>query len=217
MDNFSELLKNVIGYYEASKNIANEFGAPSIYFHQKALEWQQNDFLSERHLEYVYATLSAWGMHRMGKTGAKMPDFDIFKNSILAAKKELIIWKELNIKQIGEKEFHKLLPDLTKVCFNITATTSNSRLVSSSKTLAHILPDLVCPMDREYTLMFFYESKSLTKKKECEVFGYVMQKMWDFYHEPKTSIIKCEKSKSFCESYPKIFDNLIIAYKKEKQ
>ena len=212
-----ELKNNVEKYYKKAQSVAESFGGPSIYFHEKALECIDKEFLSEKHLEYIYATLASWGMHRMGKMGAKMPDFDIFKNSILAAKKELIIWKELNIKQIGEKEFHKLLPNLTKVCFNITATTSNSRLVSSSKTLAHILPDLVCPMDREYTLMFFYESKSLTKKKECEVFGYVMQKMWDFYHEPKTSIIKCEKSKSFCESYPKIFDNLIIAYKKEKQ
>ena len=47
----------------------NLFVGPSLYFHQKALECYEKEFLSDRHLEYVYATLVAWGMHRMGPGG----------------------------------------------------------------------------------------------------------------------------------------------------
>lgn len=214
-DNYCELLDNTLMYYNASLNVANKFGGPSIYFHQKALEWQQRDFLGERHLEYVYAMLASWGMHRMGKTGAKMPNYNDFKESILSVRKELVSWKDLSIEKIDKNAFDELLPHLQDVCFRINASKCDTKLVSSSKTLAHILPNLVCPMDREYTLTFFYGEKNLTKTKELKAFNYIMQKMWDFYHEPKTSIIKCEKNKAFCESLPKIFDNMIIAYKIE--
>ena len=214
-DNYSKLLSNTKMYYDASLIVANDFGGPSIYFHQKALEWQQKDFLSERHLEYVYAMLASWGMHRMGKTGAKMPNYKDFKESILSVKNELISWRELRIEKLGKKELDTLLPKLTEVCFNIVATTSDSKLVSSSKTLAHILPNLVCPIDREYTLTFFYGNKNLTKTKELKAFNYIMKKMWDFYHNSNNvSFIKCQNGKAFCDSLPKIFDNMIIAYKK---
>ena len=81
------------GYYARSLNIAKLFGEPAMYFHQKALEWQQNDFLGDRHLEYIYATLLAWGMQRPGARGATMPAFNDFKDSISAVKKQLQEWK----------------------------------------------------------------------------------------------------------------------------
>lgn len=210
-----ELKNNVEKYYKKAQSVAESFGGPSIYFHEKALECIDKEFLSEKHLEYIYATLASWGMHRMGKTGAKMPNYNDFKESILSVRKELVSWKDLSIEKIDKNAFDELLPHLQDVCFRINASKCDTKLVSSSKTLAHILPNLVCPMDREYTLTFFYGEKNLTKTKELKAFNYIMQKMWDFYHEPKTSIIKCEKNKAFCESLPKIFDNMIIAYKIE--
>ena len=57
---------------------------PPIFFHEKAIGCCNNeDFLSDSHLEYIYAMLVSWGMHRAGGKGAKMPPFEIFRESIL--------------------------------------------------------------------------------------------------------------------------------------
>jgi len=36
----------------------------------------------ERFIEYIYATLASWGMHRMGPGSSKMEDYDKFKFSV---------------------------------------------------------------------------------------------------------------------------------------
>ena len=82
VNNYNKLVNGLSKYITPFTS----FFGPSLYFHQKALEFQQKDFLSNIHIEYVYATLVAWGMHRMGPNGAKMPDYDIFKSSILDPK-----------------------------------------------------------------------------------------------------------------------------------
>lgn len=211
---YNLLIQNLSNYYPKSLNVAKTFGEPAIYFHQKALEWQQKDFLGDRHLEYIYATLTAWGMQRPGKRGATMSTFDDFKKSILAVKQPLLEWKDLRIETIDYLTFKEMLSDLTDVCFSIKATTStNTRIVSCSKTLAHILPNLVCPIDKRYTMPFF-DAHLGNIEDERKFFEEVMETMWNFYHNPQVlkAIPVPLLSTPFFESYPKIFDNLVIAY-----
>jgi len=75
-----DILENAERYHEAYYK-AEVFGGPSLYFHQRALETRRQPGSLE-HIEYVYATLVSWGMHRMGKGGPKMCNFDIFRQSI---------------------------------------------------------------------------------------------------------------------------------------
>lgn len=217
--NYNLLIQNLSGlsgYYTKSLNVATSFGEPAIYFHQKALEWQQKDFLGDRHLEYIYATLTAWGMARFGSKGATIPTFFVFKDSVLAHAEQLLKWKDLCIKTIDYLTFNEMLSGLTNVCSSIKATTSKKTwIVSGSKTLAHILPNLVCPIDKKYTLPFFGENPNkMTEEKEQRLFEEVMETMWNFYHNPQVlkAIPAPLPSTPFLESYPKIFDNLVIAY-----
>ena len=195
---------------------------PSVYFHQKAIECARNDkeFLEDRHLEYIYATLASWGMHRMGPKGAKMPDFEKFKNSIQAHEQFFNKVKSKTIDNICHEEFEEILDKLKTICFgreHIQATTSDSKLVSSTKTLAHILPDLVPPIDRQYTLKFFYGTKNRQINNDDsgrKVFEDVMMYMYKVYSKNSqfeklaTDIKSAEKD--FCGSLPKIFDNVVI-------
>lgn len=185
---------------------------PPIFFHEKAIKLCDKDFLSDNHIEAIYAVLVAWGMNRAGEKGAKMPPYHIFKESILRNKWCIENLKEYRIEQIEcEDKFKEILKCLTCLCFNIQATKCSSKLVSSSKTLAHILPNLVCPIDNLYTLTFFKDG--LKKKNEMEKFQYIITQMWLFYKCVKLSKIKV--GLSFAHSYPKIFDNLIIEYVKQ--
>lgn len=212
--NYNLLIQNLSYYNTKSRSVAKSFGAPAIYFHQKALKWQQKNFLGDRHLEYIYATLTAWGMQRPGTRGATMSAFDDFKKSILAVKQPLLEWKDLRIETIDYLTFQEMLSDLTNVCFSIKATTSTkTRIVSCSKTLAHILPYLVCPIDKRYTLPFF-DAHLGSIEDERKFFEEVMETMWNFYQNPQVlnAIPIPLLSTPFFESYPKIFDNLVIAY-----
>lgn len=204
----------------------DNFTGPSLYFHKKAIEMARNDlwFLSNRHIEYIYATLASWGMHRMGSRGAKMPYFEKvgneeenrFKESILIYKKSFLsLRKYKSIVSVSEKDFNNILPELTKICFEINATKSDAKLVSGSKTLAHILPDLVPPIDRQYTLKFMYGNKNHPigdDEKGKEVFKEVMQYMYNLYNQNHklTELANESINSEFNTSLPKIFDNIVI-------
>lgn len=214
INNYHRLVKNLAEYSDTITLTKYTFNGPSLYFHQKALECQQTEFLSNRHIEYVYATLVAWGMHRMGPTGAKMPNFDEFKESIIAHKDKLEELRGKRIEYITRNEIDSIIESLSIICFSIKGSTSNSHLVSGSKTLAHILPNLVCPMDRQYTLRFF---KFRSKDTENDIFKFVMRSMWDFYQNSNNvKSVQSLLGQTFNENYPKIFDNLIIEYVKDK-
>lgn len=92
MNNEDELIRRLSYYYDLSLKVLKEFGGPSVYFHVQAIKEQGTNFLSDRHIEMIYATLASWGMHRMGdpeETKAKMVEFDDFKHSISSQRDEL--------------------------------------------------------------------------------------------------------------------------------
>ena len=133
-----------------------QFTGPSQYFHEKSIELARStgDFLSPLHIERIYAVLPAWGMHRMGKdVKAKVPMFNESEASILMNKDALETLREKNITDDDLKEV--LDHQLIKIFSEIKGSESNSILVANSKVLAHILPSLVPPIDRAYTLKFF--------------------------------------------------------------
>lgn len=213
-DRYLELILNLEQYSSAIIKNSNTFVGPSIYFHQKALEYQEKEFLSDRHIEYVYATLVAWGMHRMGPKGAKMPNFDDFKGSIIAHKEALEKLHDKRIEDITIDEIDSLIDELSIICFSIKGNNSKSHLVSGSKTLAHILPNIVCPIDRQYTCQFFGITPN--SKNEQTIFKDVIRQMWEFYQNlHHIKLLKPILGLPFNESYPKIFDNLIIEYQKK--
>ena len=75
-DKARDLIVNADRYHDAYYRAAT-FRGPSLYFHQRALATRESPS-SLPHLEYVYATLASWGMHRMGKGGSKMQPFTLF-------------------------------------------------------------------------------------------------------------------------------------------
>jgi hypothetical protein len=93
--------------------------------------------------EYVYAVLPAWGMHRMGKSAAKVGGFD-----------EMVESFRLEAQSIQQ------LWDLSVVA-SLKVSTSGTRIVAGTKALHHALPNLVSPIDRQYTFRFFTGQKNV--------------------------------------------------------
>ncbi len=223
--NYLNLKNNYSEYLDKGKSIGDNFGGPSLHFHQRALSELEKKFLSRAHIEMIYATLASWGMHRMGNTQTKMVNFSKFESSILTHKKILNDLKGLRMENISTADLPGVIKNLSDICFALKTSESNSRIVGNSKTLAHILPDIIPPIDRQYTIRFFTsESKDFINDKgkfkqspdfkdsdEEKYFSYILEKTYDFVNH-----IKADKQisldKLFNTSYPKIFDNLIMTY-----
>lgn len=193
----------------------DSFLGPSLYFSQEALKACQKDFQGERHIEMVYATLASWGMHRTGIGGAKMPEYNVFRDSILRNRETLEALRYKRIEELSNSELGKVIQQIEELCFSdygIQATTTGSKLVSSSKTLAHILPDLVPPIDREYTVTYFYGNKNLSDKRSRDLL-HIMLKLVHEVFQQKVFPSKAQTYQQTCGiivPLPKIIDNVII-------
>ncbi len=128
------------------------FGGPSLYFHHRALQaGKQGDF--DHFAEYVYALLAAWGMHRMGRGGSKMREFDEFQASLRALWPTILRLRQASPDDLERQDGWR---DLNRVFVGIRCMASGTSLVGNSKVMAHALPNLVPPVDREYTLTFLF-------------------------------------------------------------
>jgi hypothetical protein len=199
-------------YYEAQI-----FGGPSLHFHLRSLEAARaQDF--ERFSEYVYALLASWGMHRMGPGGSKMCEFDEFCSSLK------IVWPIAL--QLQEKRPSSLVETdwdyLKEVFCGIHCMASHTSLVGNSKVMAHLLPQLVPPVDRAYTLKFLFRHSQITNGIEIEWMKLKQVLNGFFYPVLQSSVFRLkteewlmEKSKFKWDTSPlKIVDNLVIGLSK---
>jgi hypothetical protein len=230
--NEADLIKNIRHYYRRSLAVMKDFGGPSIYFHIQAIRELENEFLSDRHIEMIYATLASWGMHKMGDpylTKAKLVDFYDFKNSILSHKEQLKQLSGLRMDSCNQVQYEKYIENLENIYFNLKVSISEATIVAHSKTLAHILPDLIPPIDRQYTIRFFtqersnifsvsgkYKSVTLPQDKSAQFsdFKTYCCKIKSLYDRIEYRIFTIDKQ-SFNTSYPKIMDNIIMAFIKD--
>lgn len=137
------------------------FGGPGVYFHNECLQAGADSFLSRRHLEMLYATLTAWGMHRMGDpkiTRTKLTDWDRFNGSILAQADTLHKFRDLSMLKLSEPEYAAAVVSLKQVYGKLDLSVSNATVVVNSKALFHLFPEFIPPIDRQYTVRFFKHS-----------------------------------------------------------
>jgi hypothetical protein len=215
-NNLLDIEKNLDHFLSKTIDIGKEFGGPSIYFHKEAIKAINTDFLGKRHLEMIYAMLPAWGMHRMGDMAAKVVDYTIFIEEINKNRDELNVLKNKTLQEVDINDIVELINE------KIHVSTSNSYLVSSTKVLHHIIPNIISPIDRQYSIRFINENKNHFSNNTMqlnvvteEVYAFIfIDGMRDFLYknEPK---MKNYLDDNFNTSITKIFDNLLVAYIKE--
>jgi hypothetical protein len=110
-------------------------------------------------LEYVYAVLPAWGMHRMGPQAAKVGDFTPITAALREKAPELQQLWPLHITMLSGQAAREAAAIAWDVIAHVKVSTSQTQIVAGSKFLHHLLPDLVPPMDRQYTFTFFTGQK----------------------------------------------------------
>ncbi len=147
-----------VAYYRAGT-----FGGPSLHFHLRALEAGKDaDF--GRFAESAYAVLAAWGMHRMGRGGSKMCEFEDFKASLKPLWPAVLRLQQATPENLDEAGWR----EMSEVFRGIHCMATGTSLVGNSKVMAHALPNLVAPVDRQYTLRFLFGSTNIANHLERE-------------------------------------------------
>jgi hypothetical protein len=134
------------------------FGGPSVYFHEECLRAGTEGFLSRRHVEMLYATLTAWGMHRMGdkkRTKTKLTDWDCFNGSLLAEGSALQQFRGNRMVEMSETMYAEAVLALKPIYCRLKLSVSKATVVVNSKAFFHLFPEFIPPIDRHYTVRFF--------------------------------------------------------------
>jgi hypothetical protein len=169
-DNIEELVEGFASYVTAFE-ASQAFPGPSLYFHQRAMERRRaHDTIGsllgdERFLECVYAVLPAWGMHRMGPQTAKVGDFEQITSALRECEPALERLWPLRITSLRAAEAEHVGATTWGVIERIRVSTSRTQIVAGSKFLHHLLPDLLPPIDRQYTFRFFTGQKAVASDR----------------------------------------------------
>jgi hypothetical protein len=199
------------------------FIGPSIYFHKRVINLiRTNSLLSllenEHFIEYIYATLASWGMHRMGEGGSKMRDFAEFKQSIISSSDMFLELGKLRLDTLTEDNKKHAFSLLGQLFTSLRVMESDSNLVGNSKVIHHILPDLVPPIDRQYTIRFFYGnlkskySPMYDKEEEAILFADIMNCFYTICRRLSLTENDFDKTRPMNTSIPKVIDNAIIGF-----
>jgi hypothetical protein len=196
---------------------AEVFGGPSLHFHLRSLgAAKAQDF--DRFAEYAYSVLASWGMHRMGPGGSKMREFEEFRTSLQVVWPATLRLQERAPGNLKETDW----ADLKTVFCGIRCMASGTSLVGNSKIMAHLLPNLIPPVDREYTLNFLFGNGQVINGIEVEWQKLVQILREFFYPVVQSSLFQSKADVWLTQndqfkwdtSRLKILDNLVIGFVK---
>jgi hypothetical protein len=203
-----EILNN-LDTFHASYYEAEIFRGPSLYFHHRALNSRN---CCDTFAEASYAMLASWGMHRMGPSGSKMKYFDAYKASLNRLWPEMQKAAQFNASELNNEQWGHL----KNIFCSLDVMASETSLVGNSKVMAHALPHLIAPIDRQYTLTYLCGNASIKNDKEKE-WERLKELMTRFFLPVATAESFTAKVSQWTrENFPwdtsplKIVDNLLI-------
>jgi hypothetical protein len=216
-------------YFSGSYKGFCDFGGPCVYFHRECIHAGHEAFLSERHIEMLYATLTAWGMHRMGdteKAKTKLTEWRVFRDSLLARVDALKSFQGVTLVNLSESEYSEAISNLQSSYRVLKLSVSDATIVANSKALFHLLPDLIPPIDRQYTVRFFTQKPQQWRNRKGKFTTVTLPKDLDGQFRLFRTI--CLKVKRLADridpdllqrernqndvSAPKAIDNAIVNY-----
>ncbi len=161
-------------------------------------------------LESLYATLTAWGLHRMGPKGAKLVDFCVMVDSFRALEQQISSLAPLTLWQLGGEHVGAVARRIWDVMLALRLGSGETKIVAGSKALHHVLPELVPPIDRGHTIYLFFHNKNLNQGDEA-----AFLEMFPYFHWIGTLCrdrIEGRLGRGMNTSSTKVIDNAIVGY-----
>jgi hypothetical protein len=207
-----------VAAFEASQ----AFPGPSLYFHLRAIERRRehltvSSLLEDNlFLEYVYAVLPAWGMHRMGSQAAKVGDFAQITTALRETAPTLQRLWPLRITTLTGQAAHDAATLAWDVIAHVKVSTSRTQIVAGSKFLHHVLPDLVPPIDRQYTFTFFIGQKMVRSDRAAFLDWFPrLADIGTYCREPIQDVIA--RGGFMATGEAKVIDNAIMGFIQQRR
>ncbi len=194
------------------------FSGPSVYFHKRTLKHLRNhksaaDALTDdSYLEALYATLTAWGLHRMGPGNAKLLDFDNMRRNLRRCTDLIRALESYDLSNLDPLNVQQITRKLCTLLERARVSRARTFLVSSTKAVHHLLPSLVPPVDHRYTLSFFFHNITLDGDNDQEVFSTIFPYFYEMAQSNAKLIRDAVGRGKMNTSESKIIDNAIVGY-----
>lgn len=172
-------------------------------------EKREKLFTNDDFLWSVYEVVKKWAELRR----AKLVKFEVFRNEI--KNNSLIISKLVRYKlnEVNEEKWGEIRGELKALFKNLKIMEGKSQLVGVSKTLHHLLPDLVPPIDREYIQRFY--GYSAPDWKEADMFLNILDMFYSICKD--LGLTENYFVREWDTSIPKLIDNAIVGYFRQKR
>ncbi|HTR36286.1 MAG TPA: hypothetical protein VMH80_10310 [Bryobacteraceae bacterium] len=120
----------------------------------------------------------------------------------------------LRIEAVSLGDVNRTVELIWPVIRDLKVGIGNTKIISGTKALHHLLPDLVPPIDREYTVQFFFKNKNAvqgdaTKQREAFL---VMYPHFAAISRTCTEQIVSRLHRGMHTSVTKVIDNAIVGY-----
>jgi hypothetical protein len=203
---FFDLVKRCNGNYRII--------SPSFYLYKKIID--KHRFLKnlnalikdDEFVELIYITLIAWDMNRRS---AKLVPFEEFKESVLKNQPILNELYDYRLDFLSINDLDVILDKIEVLFSSLRVMKSKSKIVGVSKTLHFLLPNLIMPIDRKFTLNSLYGNNAYSQdvKKEFKTFKEVFIKFCEISKRLKLSD-RDVNNFNWNVSIPKLIDNALI-------
>lgn len=156
-------------------------------------------------VESLWQTLGAWGMNKRAATLAPLEQFGRELRWVSPLLEKLECWT------IDEPLLRadRVAADLWEAICSLEITESANRIVSGTKTLHHLLPDLIPPMDRQFTRVFFHWHQPQFQCQPERVFADMYVRFAKIAREVSPAGFVGDGWRT---SRTKVLDNAIVAY-----
>ncbi len=215
------LQQEVVALLQNLQNVPIQWEGPSLYFHKVLVnsanqtpnlpERIANDSFAER----LYACLASWGMHRFDNPNARLVEFQQFREQVNNLAQQLAHLSEHRLYQLDEQNFQTASNTITSLIDNIHVVVAGWPLVANSKLLHHMLPHLVPPIDRKYTLKYFINRNDDSRNQPSYSFERLFRSFWRVAvaNGPllaEMCVDTWELPNAWNTTVPKIIDNALV-------
>ena len=195
-------------------------GGPSLYFHKVLVQAAQAP-LADRldnlcYIERVYACLTSWGVHRFDNPNARLVAFQDFRVELGQLREPLTELEGLRLEELTDHEFEHAAQLLGQQMDDIKIAAAAWPFVANSKLLHHLLPHLVPPMDRQYTLQYFIGRRDDHHNPPSYTFRHLFKSFWRAAVANREGLVarvvddEWEPPQAWHTCVPKLLDNAIF-------
>lgn len=155
--------------------------------------------------ELLHSTLQAWGI---GRRASRLAPLDEFRRGLSDRAPELAQLDQLTLEDPA-LEISEVTKVLDRLVQELGVVDNRARIVAGTKTLHHLLPDLVPPMDRAWTGAFFGWRLLDPQNRQTEIFSKAFASLYGVAVAAGPSRLV---GAGWRTSLTKILDNAVIGY-----